>query len=208
MTRKVGITGASGVPSTRFDREYYRRFYRDGRTSVASRAEMDARANLIAAYVRHVDCPVGSILDAGCGLGLMRTPLLRALPGATYVGLEYSEYLCRRYGWLQGNLADYRPREPFDLVVCYDVMQYLGDTDAERALRNFSRLCRGVLFFGALTRRDWRDNADRKRTDHRVVMRTGEWYRSRLSRHFRPIGAGLWIRRGAPLVTWELETAG
>jgi 2-polyprenyl-3-methyl-5-hydroxy-6-metoxy-1,4-benzoquinol methylase len=169
---------------------------------------MTARANLIAAYVRHIDCPVGSILDAGCGLGMMRTPLLRALPGATYVGLEYSEYLCQRHGWVQGSLADYRPRQPFDLVVCYDVLQYLDDAEAERGLRNFARLCRGVLFFSALTRRDWRENADRSRTDSEVTMRTGAWYRRRLARHFRSIGAGFWIRRGAPLVTWELESAG
>ena len=63
----------------RFGREYYRRFYRDGRTSVTSRREMAARAQLIAAYTRHIDCPVASILDAGCGLGLMRTPLLPLL---------------------------------------------------------------------------------------------------------------------------------
>lgn len=193
--------------SERFDREYYRRFYRDGRTSVVSRAEMTARANLIAAYVRHIGCPVASILDAGCGLGLMREPLLRALPGATYVGLEYSEYLCQRYGWVQGSLADYRPRQPFDLVVCYDVLQYLDDADAARGIANFARLCRGVLFFSALTRRDWRENADRSRTDREVTMRSGDWYRRRLSRNFRRTGAGFWIRRGAPLVTWELESA-
>lgn len=194
--------------SERFGRDYYRRFYRDGRTSVTSRAEMTARANLIAAYTRHIGCPVASILDAGCGLGLMREPLLRALPGATYVGLEYSEYLCDRYGWVQGSLASYRPRKPFDLVVCFDVLQYLDDKSAEKAMRNFARLCRGVLFFSALTRRDWRENADQSRTDRDVTMRTGAWYRKRLAKNFRPIGAGFWIRRGAPLVTWELESAG
>jgi 2-polyprenyl-3-methyl-5-hydroxy-6-metoxy-1,4-benzoquinol methylase len=194
--------------SERFGRDYYRRFYRDGRTSVTSRAEMAARANLIAAYTRHIGCPVASILDAGCGLGLMREPLLRALPGATYVGLEYSEYLCDRYGWVQGSLASYRPRKPFDLVVCFDVLQYLDDESAEKAMRNFARLCQGVLFFSALTRRDWRENADQSRTDRDVTMRTGAWYRKRLSRNFRPIGAGFWIRRNAPLVTWELESAG
>lgn len=191
----------------RFGRDYYRRFYRDGRTSVTSQAEMTARAKLIAAYTQHIGCPVASILDAGCGLGLMREPLLRALPGATYVGLEYSDYLCHRYGWVQGSLATYRPRKPFDLVVCFDVLQYLDDESAEKALRNFSRICRGVLFFSALTRKDWRENADQSRTDREVTMRTGAWYRKRLSRNFRPTGAGFWIRRGAPLVTWELESA-
>jgi 2-polyprenyl-3-methyl-5-hydroxy-6-metoxy-1,4-benzoquinol methylase len=189
----------------RFGRDYYQRFYRNARSSVTSQAEMTARANLIAAYVKHIDCPVGSVLDAGCGLGLMRTALLRALPGATYVGLEYSEYLCQKYGWLNGSIADYRPRQPFDLVVCYDVLQYLDDASAAKAMRNFANLCRGVLFFSALTRRDWRENADQRRTDPAVTMRTAEWYCTRLRRHFRQIGAGFWIRRGAPLVTWELE---
>ena len=189
----------------RFGRDYYQRFCRNARSSVTSQAEMTARANLIAAYVKHIDCPVGSVLDAGCGLGLMRTALLRALPGATYVGLEYSEYLCQKYGWLNGSIADYRPRQPFDLVVCYDVLQYLDDASAAKAMRNFANLCRGVLFFSALTRRDWRENADQRRTDPAVTMRTAEWYRTRLRRHFRQIGAGFWIRRGAPLVTWELE---
>ena len=193
------------MTTERFGRDYYQRFYRNARSSVTSQAEMTARANLIAAYVKHIDCPVGSVLDAGCGLGLMRTALLRALPGATYVGLEYSEYLCQKYGWLNGSIADYRPRQPFDLVVCYDVLQYLDDESAAKAMRNFANLCRGVLFFSALTRRDWRENADQRRTDPAVTMRTAEWYRTRLRRHFRQIGAGFWIRRGAPLVTWELE---
>lgn len=201
-------TPAPAQGDTRFGREYYRRFYRDGRTSVASRAEMARRAEFIAAYVRHIGCPVAGILDAGCGLGLMREPLLRALPGATYLGLEYSSYLCRRYGWVQGSLADFRARQPFDLVVCYDVLQYLDDAAASAAMANLARLCRGVLYFTALTRRDWRENADQSRTDREVDMRSADWYRRRLVRNFRQVGAGLWLRRGSPLVTWELETAG
>ncbi|MGA0799128.1 MAG: class I SAM-dependent methyltransferase, partial [Steroidobacteraceae bacterium] len=175
------------MTTERFGREYYQRFYRTARSSVTSKAEMTARANLIAAYVKHIDCPVGSILDAGCGLGLMRTALLRALPGATYVGLEYSEYLCQKYGWLNGSIAEYRPRQPFDLVVCYDVLQYLDDAAATKAMRNFANLCRGVLFFSALTRRDWRENADQRRTDPAVTMRTADWYRTRPRRPVRSL---------------------
>jgi SAM-dependent methyltransferase len=191
----------------RFGRDYYRQFYLDGRTAVVSRAEMRARATLIAAYVRHVDCPVGRLLDAGCGIGLLRTPLRRLLPGAEYTGLEVSEYLCERYGWTHGSLVDFRAK-PFDLVVCYDVLQYLDDRDAARALANLGRLCRGVLYISALTQTDWLENCDQRRTDPDVHLRTGRWYRQRLAKQFRPIGAGFWVRRGAPLVTWELETAG
>ena len=192
--------------STRFDAEYYRRFYFDSRTAVISRAEMRARANLIAAYTNHIGLPVRRMLDAGCGIGLLRAPLKRALKRAEYTGLEYSEYLCKRFGWVQGSLANYAA-DPFDLVVCYDVLQYLDDRTAARAIANLGRLTRGVLYLSALTARDWRENCDRTRTDRDVHLREASWYAARLRRHFRPAGVGFWIRRGAPLTTWEMETA-
>ncbi len=192
----------------RFDQAYYQRFYFDPRTAVTSRAEMRARARLIGAFTAHIGLPVRRILDAGCGTGLLRAPLRRALPKAAYVGLEVSEYLCRRYGWQSGRLQDYRPETPFDLVICYDVLQYLEAREAAGALANFARLCRGVLYFSALTRRDWQMNCDRSRTDSEVHLRAAQWYRTRLRRHFREVGAGFWLRRGAPLTVWELESSG
>ncbi len=192
--------------SARFNRDYYRQFYLDGRSAVTSRAEMRARARLIAAYVEHIGCPVSRVLDAGCGLGLLRAPLQRLLPKAEYTGLEVSEYLCERYGWTQGSLIDWRSRKPFELVICYDVLQYLDDRAAARAIANLARLCRGVLYITALTKLDWLENCDQRRTDPDVHLRTGDWYRRRLLKSFRPVGAGLWIRRGAPLVTWEMES--
>jgi len=190
----------------RFDRDYYRRFYLDPRTAVISRAEMRERAGLIAAYARHIGLPVRSILDAGCGIGLLRAPLQRAFPRAAWTGLEYSQYLCKRYGWTQGSLATFRA-EPFDLVVCYDVLQYLDDRTAARAIASLGRLTRGLLYISALTVRDWRENCDRTRTDPDVHLREASWYGQRLRRWFRPSGVGFWIRRGAPLTAWEMETA-
>ena len=74
--------------TSQFDKEYYKRFYFDPRTAVVSRAEMKARAELIAAYANHIGLPVRRILDAGCGIGLLRTPLKRAFSRAEYTGLE------------------------------------------------------------------------------------------------------------------------
>ncbi|HUN27704.1 MAG TPA: class I SAM-dependent methyltransferase [Steroidobacteraceae bacterium] len=193
---------------TGFDGAYYRRYYFDPRTAVVSRHEARARARLIAAFVEHVGLPVRRILDAGCGIGLMRAPLLARLKRAAYVGVEESEYLCRRYGWTRGRIELYRSGEPFELVICYDVLQYLDDRAAACALANLARLCRAVLYFSALTRADWRASCDRRRTDANVHMRPGEWYRARLARRFREIGAGFWVRRGAPLILWELERCG
>jgi SAM-dependent methyltransferase len=194
------------VTGTSFDREYYRRYYFDPRTAVATRAEMRARARLIAAMTQHAGLPVRRILEAGCGTGLLRGALRRLLPRAQYVGLESSEYLCRRFGWELGRIEQYRVRAPFELLICYDVLQYLDDAAAARALANFGRLCHGVLYFSALTRYDLKHNADPGRTDAAVHLRSAAWYRSRLRREFREAGLGFWLRRGAPLTLWELET--
>lgn len=189
-----------------FDQAYYKRYYYDARTAVTSRREMEVRARLIAAYSEHVGVQVRRILDAGCGIGMLRAPLKRLCPRAEYVGLDTSEYLCQRYGWEHGRVEDYRCEVPFDLVICYDVLQYLDAPEASRALANLARLCSGVLYFSALTRVDWQWNCDPDRTDSEVHLRAARWYRIRLQRNFREAGAGFWLRRGALLTSWELET--
>jgi SAM-dependent methyltransferase len=189
-----------------FGREYYERYYFDPRTAVATRREMHSRARLIAALTAHAGLPVRRILEAGCGTGMLRAALTRALPRAQYVALESSEYLCRRYGWQRGRIESYRARAPFDLVICYDVLQYLDRHAAQCALANFARLCRGVLYFSALTRLDFERNCDPTRTDGKVHLRSAHWYRTRLGRSFREAGLGFWLRRGAPLTLWELES--
>ena len=200
------MSAAVAGKRARFDRAYYQRYYFDPRTAVANRSEMRARARLIAAFVAYAGLPVRRILEAGCGTGLLRGELLRLLPRAHYVALESSDYLCQRYGWRPGRIEEYRSRAPFDLVICYDVLQYLAGTAAQRALANFGRLCRGVLYFTALTRHDYEHNCDQSRTDAGVHLRSAEWYRTRLRRQFGEAGLGLWLRRGAPLTLWELES--
>jgi SAM-dependent methyltransferase len=191
----------------RFDAGFYRRFYLDARTRVVTRAEMARRADLVAAFVRHAEYPVRSILDVGCGLGLMRTALLRYFPRARYIGLEVSPYLCERHGWQQGSAASYSSPRPFDLVICHDVLQYLEAREAAAALRNLGRLCRGVLHFGALTQEDWDLYCDRTSTDRDVHIRPGAWYRRRLAPAFVNAGSGMFVRRGAPIHLWELDQA-
>ena len=91
-----------------FDRDYYRRFYYDPRLQSRPDVRCRPRAHLIAAFAEHTGLPVRRILDAGCGTGMLRAPLLRRLPRAQYTGLETSEYLCERYGWEHGEIDKYR----------------------------------------------------------------------------------------------------
>jgi len=195
----------SPSPTTAFDRSYYEKYYFNPRTAVTSRPETNARARLIAAYARHIGAPVRTILDAGCGTGMLRAPLLRAYPRARYVGIEVSQYLCRRYGWTCSSIEDFQTRDPFDVAICYDVLQYLDDRAASRALGSLADACLGLLYFTALTSEDWRKNCDQRRTDSNVHLRPAEWYRARLRRRFRELGCGFWMRRDAPFVVWALE---
>ena len=189
----------------KFDAGFYQRYYRDPETRVASREDAVKLGRFICAFTSYLGFGVRRVLDAGCGLGHMRKAVREYFPRARYVGLDPSEYLARRYGWVLTSIADYAPRAPFDLVICHDVLQYLPDREAARALRNLSRLCQGALYFSVLTVEDWRRNADRGRTDSGVWLRPADWYRSRLGRHFRPLGAGMLARRGFAPLLWELE---
>jgi SAM-dependent methyltransferase len=188
-----------------FDAGFYQRYYVDPRTRVASRADALHLGRFVCAYAAYLGFTVKRVLDAGCGLGHLRTPVREVFPRARYVGLETSDYLCRHYGWVRDSIAGYAPRQPFDLVLCHDVLQYLPDREASRALVNLGRLCRGALYFSVLTAEDWRRNADRARTDSGVHLRPAAWYKTRLARQFRPLGGGLLARRGYDPLLWELE---
>jgi SAM-dependent methyltransferase len=188
-----------------FDEAFFERYYGDPATRVADGGDAERLAGLVAGVVRYIELPVRRILDAGCGVGLLKDPLLARFPTARYEGLEYSAYLCRRHGWIEGSLATHVASQPYDLVVCHDVLQYLDDRTAARALANLARLCRGALYFSVLTRRDWRHAADQSRTDRTVHLRPADWYRRRLRRGFRHVAGGVHVARALDPILWELE---
>ena len=192
-------------PSNRFDAAFYRRYYLDPATRVASRADAERLGNVFCAQLAYLGVPVCRVLDAGCGLGHMRGPVRRFFPRARYVGLETSGWLCERHGWTHSTIEAFRSSDPFDLVICHDVLQYLDDRAAARAIANLGRLSRAALFVSVLTREDWLRHADRTRTDAEVHLRPADWYRQRLLRRFRPLAGGLLLRRGLKPLLWELE---
>lgn len=192
-----------------FDAAYYRRFYLRAATRAMSQPETVRRAAVIASIVAQLELPVKRILDMGCGLGWFKQPLLSVFPKASYTGVEYSEYLCKEYGWQQGSVVNYRPRGgrgQFDLVTCCDVMQYLDDKAATQAINNLARLCRGALYLHAPTSDDWRRVMDPSGTDVNVHVRAGDWYQQRLRKHFHHVGNGVLIKRDVEVVQWQLQT--
>ena len=193
-------------PATDFDEAFFARYYGDPTTRVADGADAERLVGLIGGMLDYLELPVRRILDAGCGVGLLKAPLEARFPRARYEGLEVSRFLCDRFKWKQGSITDFVPTKTYDLVVCHDVMQYLDDAAAARALVNLGRLTHGALYFSALTRGDWRRAADQNRTDQDVHRRPVDWYRRRLRRRFRHLGAGVHVVRTLDPILWELET--
>ena len=188
-----------------FDQRYYDRFYRNPRTRASSKQADERRGRFIAGYLKHLELPVTRIVDVGCGLGRTLAELQRAYPRARCVGVEFSAYLCEQYGWQQGSAVDFRARSPFDVVICNDVVGYLDDKAADKALKNLAELCRGALFFGVLTTEDWHEVADQERTDPQQHLRPARWYRQRLKREFLPVGGGVYLKYPVSVPVWALD---
>ncbi len=194
------------APATTFDEAYYQRFYFDQKTRVLDRTHVDRLGAFIAAYLQYLRVPVRRVLDVGCGIGLWQGLVARHFPGASYHGVEISDYLCQRYGWERGSVTDYAAREPFDLVICQGVLPYLSVSDLRRALANLGRLSRGALYLEAVSREDYeRDMIDEDLTDGRQFRHRVALYRRGLSEHMRELGGGLWLSRHADVPLFALE---
>jgi 2-polyprenyl-3-methyl-5-hydroxy-6-metoxy-1,4-benzoquinol methylase len=187
-----------------FDKAYYDRFYRNPKTRAVTPAAARRQAAFIAAYLRHLELPIDRIVDVGCGVGTCLRALARQYPRAVTQGVEFSTYLCERYGWQVGSVVDYEADQPFDLVVCNDVLAYLAESECARAIANLARLCRGALYLGILTADD-AELYDPERTDARQHLRPAAWYRRRLQRYFVNVGGGLYLKRPVDITVWTLD---
>ena len=192
-----------------FDEAYYQRHYFDKKTSVVDPGHVERLGTFVCSYLKYLRVPVRRVLDVGCGIGLWRDIIARHFPDAEYHGVEYSDYLCARYGWERGSVVDYRYAEPFDLVICQGVLPYLSAADLKLALHNLGTLSRGALYVEAVTREDYeRGSLDEALTDPRLFRHRAELYRRGLSDGFMELGGGVWLSRQAELPLFELECAG
>jgi predicted TPR repeat methyltransferase len=194
---------------TWFDEVYYQRYYFDKKTRVVDPGHLERLGSFVCSYLKYLRVPVRRVLDVGCGIGLWRDVVARHFPEAHYHGVEYSEYLCARYGWERGSVVDYRSTEPHDLVICQGVLPYLSAADLKLALHNLARLSRGALYLEAVTREDYeRDIIDDTLTDPRLFRHRAQLYRRGLQEGFTELGGGVWLSRQTQTPLFELECAG
>jgi SAM-dependent methyltransferase len=163
-----------------YDRDYYQRWYRHRADAAAARRRLRRKVALAVAMAEyHLDRPIANVLDIGCGEGAWRAPLLELRPGLDYLGFDSSEYAVQRHGRRRnlhfarfGDFGSLRPCEPVDLLVCSDVVHYIGAAELRRGIAGFSELCRGVAFIDLFCRGDGFDG-----DTEGFHARPAAWYR-------------------------------
>ena len=178
-----------------YDRAYFDRWYRrEGMGDAKRLARKVALAVAMAEY--HLERPIRSVLDIGCGEGAWRAPLLKLRPKASYLGFDASEYAIGRYGRTRNlhlaRFADFeflRPCAPVDLLVCSDVLHYLPTRELDRGLPALAELCGGVAFIEVFARGDGAIGDDAQ-----FHQRPASFYVRRLqATGLRPLGSHCWL---------------
>lgn len=94
-----------------------------------------ARSNLVEALPR----PIGRVIDVGCGAGEVGAELRRQASPTWMTGVEYEPAAAERarsvfdemlVGDAAELLAAHAPAEPYDTVLCFDVLEHLYDPPA------------------------------------------------------------------------------
>ncbi|MFZ5638335.1 MAG: class I SAM-dependent DNA methyltransferase [Pseudomonadota bacterium] len=193
-----------------YDRAYFDKWYRKAGIGDAQRLQRKvALAVAMAEY--HLERPIRTVLDVGCGEGAWRAPLLKLRPKLRYLGFDSSEYAIRRYGAKRdlhyARFADFaalRPCAPVDLLICSDVLHYLPTRDLTRGLPGLAELCAGVAFLEVFARED-----ETEGDDVGFHARPARFYRQRFeAAGFRFVGSHCWLSPTLVEDAAALETGG
>lgn len=183
----------------RYDRAYFDRWYRGADAPPGQAGALERNVALAVAAAESVlDRPVESVLDVGCGEGRWQPVLARLRPEAAYLGIDPSPYAVERFGGSrnlrQGAFDELDVHvfdDPFDLVVCADVLHYLDDRAILRGLDTFVDLVGGVALIEVFTAADSVDG-DREG----FHLRDPAWYRRAFAgAGLVPLGLQLWTHR-------------
>jgi len=178
-----------------YDRTYFDRWYRSG--GIGGRQRLLRKVALAVATAEyHLERPLRTVLDIGCGEGAWRTPLLQLRPQVQYLGFDSSEYAITRYGSARNlhlaRFADFemlRPCAPVDLLVCSDVLHYLPTRELDRGLPGLAELCGGVAFLETFARGDHAVGDELE-----FQQRPASFYRQRFATvGFAPLGSHCWL---------------
>ena len=186
----------------KFDTAYYHRFYGDNGAHDAEKiAHLAMAVHLLAAWW---GITISSVLDVGAGMGMWRDWYHLSYPNVSVRSIDVSDHACATWNHERRDIASWRPRAKFDLVVCHSVLQYLDNASVVQAFQNLAAAIRHVMYLELPTKWDYENIVDEDVTDLQVYQRTAQWYRGHLSQYFRQVGAGLWVPHDG-ITMYELE---
>ncbi|MDX1493238.1 MAG: class I SAM-dependent methyltransferase [Longimicrobiales bacterium] len=183
----------------RYDKAYFDRWYRGPEPPVGTEADLRRAVTLAVAATESVIArPLESVLDVGCGEGRWQPVLMELRPEAAYLGIDSSDYAVERFGESRnirhgrfGELEYHVFDEPFDLVVCSDVLHYLEDEEILQGIDALVDRTGGVAVIDIFTEED---DPEGDRVDFR--LRPASWYRRVLSEAgLVPIGLQMYVHR-------------
>ena len=177
----------------RYDERYFQRWYRGARTRVHTPDDVERKVRLAVAAAEYMlGRDIVSVLDVGAGEGAWHPLLRRLRPEVRYTGVEPSEYAVRKFGarrnLVQGSLDaldETGIRGKFDLVVCADVLNYVGARELKRGISHIAERLRGVAYLELYT-----DEDELTGDLHNIDRRPAAYYR-RLLRQAGPIRCGM-----------------
>jgi SAM-dependent methyltransferase len=193
-----------------YDRAYFDQWYRQRGIGGAQRlARKVSLAVATAEY--HLERPLRSVLDIGCGEAAWRAPLRRLRPQVRYLGFDSSGYAVERYGRSRnlhfarfGDFAQLRPCPPVDLLVCSDVLHYLSTREIDRGLPGLADLCGGIAFLETFTRGDAAEG-----DEDSFQARPARFYRQRFDAlGFTALGSHCWLSPRLQGTATALEVGG
>ncbi len=181
--------------SKTYDRAYFDHWYRDGKALRGARLDRKV-ALAVATAEYHLERPLRTVLDIGCGEGAWRAPLLKLRPQLDYLGFDSSDYAIRRFGarrnlhWARfSDFEHLRPCAPVDLLICSDVLHYLSSRELDRGLQGLADLCGGVAFLECFSREDQVEG-----DSVGFMRRPASFYRTRFAKAgFAQVGSHCWL---------------
>src|SRR5262245_2283464 len=146
----------------KYDAAYFRRWYHDPGTRIDSATALRRKVFLAVSVAEYMlGRRIRTVLDVGCGEARWRASLRELRPNVSYLGLDPSSYIVRRFGRSHhvrrgglGTLREMEGARRYDLIVCADVIQYIATPELRRGLREIRRLLAGVAYIEAFAAED------------------------------------------------------
>ena len=181
-----------------YDQAYFDNWYR-GDDPPKGEDELRRSVALAIAVAESVlNHPIETVLDVGCGEGRWYPVLQEMRPGIRYIGLDPSDWAAEAFGETRNirqvsfeELPQQVFEEPFDLLVCADVLHYLSKEEVLTGIGMLGDLVGGAALIEVFTEEDevLGDRED-------FHLRPAVWYRRVFeSAELVPVGLQMYVHR-------------